>query len=141
MTTKEYLLQIKKLDAIIENRAAEIDRLRGIAQCVKGISYDRDRVQASGDNQLERVVTMIVDLDRQLNNYIDIKYKIIKQIEALDADEYIVIYLRFVKCCSFDDIHTELNTDDVWSKSKIYHVYRRALESFENKFGELYEGI
>lgn len=142
MTTKEYLLQVKKINDIIKNRMHEIDDLRSMSRNISSVAYDRDRVQSSGSvSKLENIVTRIVDLDRQVDNYIDLKYKIIKQIESLDADEYSVLYMRFVNGYTFGTILSMLNEEDVWSERKMYHVYSRALESFERKFGELYESV
>lgn len=142
MTTKEYLLQVKKINDIIKNRMREIDDLRSMSRNISSMAYDCDRVQTSGGvSKLENIVTRIVDLDRQVDNYIDLKYKIIKQIESLDADEYSVLYMRFVNGYTFGTILSMLNEEDVWSERKMYHVYSRALDSFERKYGELYENV
>lgn len=142
MTTKEYLSQIKKLNEIIKNRMFEIDELRNMAKGVSSVSYDRDKIMTSGNkNQLENIVTRIVDLDRQVNNYIDLKYRIIKQIESLDAEEYSVLYMRFVNNYPFVSILQRLNTEDIWSERKMYQVYSRGLDNFENKYGETYRYV
>ena len=139
MTTKQYLLQIKKINEIIKNRMFDLDELRDLSGSVSSVRYDQDKVITSGNkNQLENIVARIVDLDRQVKNYIDLKYTIIKQIESLDSEEYKVLYMRFVNNYTFDLILARLNTDDVWSERKMYQVYKRGLDNFEKMYGELY---
>jgi hypothetical protein len=139
MTTKEYLGQVKKWDKIIEDRLSYLNNLRMRIDHVSSPPYDKDRIMASSSaSKMEDNVVKVIDLERQVNIYIDMRQKIVRQIEQLAADEYNVIYMKFVNCLSFPDILERLNYRDIWSESKMYRAYKSGLEDFEMKFGESY---
>ena len=139
MTTKQYLGQIRKLNAIIKYRTEDLNKLRELAGSVSSPPFDKDKIVSSGGkNQLENKVTKIVDLERQLEAFVGLKYKIIEQIESLESDEYNVLYLRYVKNMQFSEIYMQLNLKDIWSESRIYKAHKQGLEDFEVKYGVTY---
>lgn len=139
MTTKEYLMQIEKWDKIINNRLNDISELRDKADGVSSVPYDKDRVVTSGTkSKIEDIVTKIIDLERQVNIYIDMRQKIISQLEELNYDEYNVLYMRYVNCLAFPVICHRLNREDAWSESRMFKAHKCGLMDFESKFGKQY---
>lgn len=71
MTAKEYLRSIKYLDAAINAKQRELDRLRHDAENVRGITYDKDKVQSSAPSDSTKIIDKIIDLSKEINSEID----------------------------------------------------------------------
>ena len=71
MTAKAYLRSIKYLDAAINAKQRELDRLRHDAENIKAISYDKDKVQSSAPSDSTKIIDKIIDLSKEINSEID----------------------------------------------------------------------
>lgn len=71
MTAKEYLKSIKYLDNAINAKQAELDRLRHDAESIRGIAYDKDKVQTSNSSDSMKIVDKIIELSNEINQEID----------------------------------------------------------------------
>ena len=71
MTAKAYLRSIKYLDAAINAKQRELDRLRHDAENIKAISYDKDKVQSSAPSDCTKIIDRIIDLSNEINSEID----------------------------------------------------------------------
>ena len=87
MTAKEFLRGIRRLDAIIECKQAQIDELRTRAESVT-VTIKPDRIQSNSTGSQEDIPVRIVDLEWEINAEIDRlvaeKDKAIKLICTLD---------------------------------------------------------
>ena len=139
MNTKAYLNQIKRLDMMINNKLAEIYRLKNMARGIF-ISTDSERVQASGNkDRLGNTVAKIIDLERETDKLIDILFdkrnNIIKQIDSLsNSDYYQILALRYVNYDTFNDISDKTG----WSIRQVFRLHGEALQEFEKAFGQSY---
>lgn len=139
MNTKAYLNQIKRLDMMINNKLAEIYRLKNMASGIF-ISTDSERVQASGNkDHLGNTVAKIIDLERETDKLIDILFdkrnNIIKQIDSLsNSDYYQILALRYVNYDTFNDISDKTG----WSIRQVFRLHGEALQEFEKAFGQSY---
>ena len=139
MNTKAYLNQIKRLDMMINNKLAEIYRLKNMASGIF-ISTDSERVQASGNkDRLGNTVAKIIDLERETDKLIDILFdkrnNIIKQIDSLsNSDYYQILALRYVNYDTFNDISGKTG----WSIRQVFRLHGEALQEFEKAFGQSY---
>lgn len=139
MNTKAYLNQIKRLDMMINNKLAEIYRLKNMASGIF-ISTDSERVQASGNkDRLGNTVAKIIDLERETDELIDILFdkrnNIIKQIDSLkNSDYYQILALRYVNYNTFNDISDKTG----WSIRQVFRLHGEALREFEKAFGQSY---
>lgn len=99
MKAKEYLQQLQKLDALIENKLAEHKRWQEIAMSY-GVSYTAsERVKSSGSKQkMADAVCEYVDIDTDtLSRLRDQRKEIISTIEMLNVTEYRLLHLRYVQ--------------------------------------------
>jgi len=101
MKAKDYLMQVKKIDKLIENKLIEKEQWYSIAIGTTTAS-DGDRVQSSGSQQkMADVVCKIIDLQEEINRlvdmYVNTKQGVIKTIEHLPADEYDVLHKRYIQ--------------------------------------------
>jgi DNA-directed RNA polymerase specialized sigma24 family protein len=138
--TIEYLELIAKYTKMIKNRKLDCMRLFDIATSTtaKSVSvlidnklHNMDKVQSSSSNQkMADAIVEKVDLENDdygIKELIAKRQAIIREIEALNLDEYDVLYKRYVFEMEYQDIAEECNK----SKSWVTSVHGRALKSLE----------
>jgi len=138
MTTKQYLNQIRRFDILIENKASEIEQLRSMATSIT-VATDVDRVQSSGDkDRVGRAVAKILDkeieLEELIEQYYNQKELTISQIETLDTNLYQVLFYKYVNGYTIEVMSGKM----YYSMNHIKRLTNRALENFEDKFGDTY---
>ena len=93
MTAKAYLRSIKYLDAAINAKQRELDRLRHDAENIKAISYDKDKVQSSAPSDCTKIIDRIIDLSNEINSEIDklvaLKAEARERISRVYSDNFI----------------------------------------------------
>lgn len=140
-STKAYLSQIEKLDRMIQNKLSEIYQLKTMA-CSVTVSNEGERVQTSGDkDRLGATVAKIVDLEREtdrlVDSFIDIRGKIIEQIDSIadiDVNMYHVLSCRYVGKKNLSDIAEEMK----YCRMQINRIHGNALIEFERLYGSQY---
>ena len=137
MRAKEYLQQLRRLDTVIDQKIKELDDLKVKSTCIGGFDYSKERVQTSpsGDAPYVRTVSRIVDLNEEINreidDFVDRKHKIINQIQGLDNPNYIkLLFKRYVEFKKFEEIAFEL--DFTYQYTIALHGY--ALKEFEKTY-------
>lgn len=138
MTTIEYLLQISKINCIINNKLSEISEMRMISQSISSVSSG-ERVQTSPTNdKIGTICAKLDEMERKVNDLIDEYYEkkqhIIKQLESLPLKHYKILYLCFVKEKSFAEIADEIG----YTERHMSRLYSEALSDFENRYGSEY---
>ena len=102
MTAEEFLLQIKKIDTVIDNKLIEITQWKDRATSTTTI-LTPDKVQSSGSQQkMADSVERWLDLEREINADIDELIRVKKQVIAVlekvvDANEYNVLHMLYVQ--------------------------------------------
>ena len=137
MDAKSYLSQIRMLNIKINHKQQEVDDLKILATCtgsVSGQSPDRIISSPSGD-ALEKKIIRFVQLEEEINKDIDqlvnIKHQIINQIHFLNDTRYVdILYKRYVEFKKFELISIEMGYDYDW----IRKLHTEALKTFEDKF-------
>lgn len=139
MTTKEYLVQIKRMEKIIDNKLSELYRLRQLVSSIS-ISTDGERVMSSGSmDKMGDSVAKIVDLEYSvagtISQYTELRQKIISQIDSLKNYEYYsVLFSRYVSNNEFWKIADEMG----YSERQVFRIHGNALKEFEKMFGKEY---
>lgn len=136
MKAKDYLKQLEKLDAIIQNKLIEKKQWKDIALGVTAHS-DGERVQSSGSQQkmadaIERCVDMEKEINMLVDRLIDLKLEITKTIEKLNATEYDVLHKRYLQNMTFDEIGAAKGKSKSWATT----VHGRALQSLQRILDE-----
>jgi DNA-directed RNA polymerase specialized sigma subunit len=126
---QEYLEQVDKLNAMIENKTAESAQWRSIALGVTANS-EGERVQSSSSQQkMADAINRVVDLQAEINclidRLIDTKLEIIKTIEQLNATEYDVLHKRYIQGMTFDEVGAAKGKSKSWATT----VHGRALQN------------
>lgn len=141
MKAKEYLKQIEVLDIKINQKQIELDELHLLAESTGGIQYG-ERVQTSprGDT-LERKVVKCVQLEQEINemidNFVDLKHKIIGEIQGLSDPNHIEIlfkkYVDYKKYPNLEHIAVAMN----YSYPYIKELHGYALAEFSRTYPNL----
>lgn len=136
METREYLSLVVRYDRMIENKLKEIKNLRSIICGTPAIQSNGDRIQTSNtSDKISSYVSKIVDMEREVDHIIDKRYEIVREIESVpDTNMYDVLCQRFILD---KDLKTIRLRGDV-SLKQVKRIYYKALEVFENMYGNEY---
>ena len=98
MTAKNYLRQIKKADIRINNLISEKEQLATLAECAGAIPIS-EKVQSSPradkmENAIVKMVQVEIELGERIDDFVDIKRKIIRQIEEVGDERYYNILFK-----------------------------------------------
>lgn len=124
---KEYLRQLRRLEVCIEQRQEELNRLRELIGC-NAIDYG-ERVQTSPSvdsipNEVIRRVELEADISRKIERFLQLKHKIINEIQSLDNAVYVsILYKRYVEYKSYKEIAAELK----YNVSYVRQLHSKAL--------------
>lgn len=134
MTTKEYLSQLNRLETIINQKQAQLDELKQLANSIKSTDYSKEIVDSSKDSNVKFVydVEKIALLESEINQIIiDYTLKkgfIVNQIHTLsDVNSIEILYKRYIECKSLKDVSIELN----YNYDYIRKLHRLSLSDFE----------
>ena len=132
MTAKEYLMQIWDLDREIDIKCKALEQMRsqiGIRQQPD----NQDRVVGSGYPQDQipdiviKIVTMEECLNRKIDKLIDLKAKILDQIDGMESRTYRnILMCRYVLMMNWDDVAESVG----YAVQHCYRIHGRALQEF-----------
>lgn len=124
---KNFLLQLKKTDKLIENKLFEKEQWKSIAMGTSA-RMGGERVQSSGSQQkmadaVERYIDIESEIDRCIDRLIDTKKDVISVIEQLDAIEYDILHVVYVQYLTLEDVAQKYDRTYRWAAG----VHGRAL--------------
>ena len=136
MKAKEYLLQIRKIDRLVENKIAELEHWQAIATGTTTFS-DGDRVQSTGNKyKMEDAIIKCIEINNEINSEIDrlvdTRKEVISTIERLKPSEYDVLHKIYVQNKDFQEIATAKKRSYSWVTTK----HGRALASLQKILDE-----
>ena len=117
MRTENYLGLVKKLNTLIENKELERQELMTLATKVTQTLSDMPKAPGTSDkvgNLSVKLVMKQQEMNHIIDVYVDLKNEIMMQIEKLPADEYDVLYRRYILNQSLFDIAEERNQSVAW---------------------------
>lgn len=137
MRAKEYLQQLRRLDTVIDQKIKELDDLKVKSTCIGGFDYSKERVQTSpsGDTPYVRTVSRMIDLNEEINrdidDFVDRKHKIINEIQSLENTKHIqILFKKYVEYKTFERISVEMN----YTYQYIVLLHGYALKEFSQKY-------
>ena len=112
---KVYLQKVEKMDLCIDQKILQLEDLKSIRFNVQAIDYEKERVMCSVANNGFKKSDRYIDLDKEINkeidDFCDLKQVIINQIQQLDNTTYIDIlhkkYIEYKKYPNFETIAVE----------------------------------
>lgn len=135
MTTREYLGKIKYLDKKIQNKLAEISKLKMMA-CSVSLATDNDRVQKSSDkDKIGNFVAKIIQYEEDCEKLTEKRAHIVNQIETIEgADIYDVLAKRYI----LHKPEAEIAVDMYMSERNVRRLLSSGHFQFEKKYGNEY---
>lgn len=123
--------QLRRLEVCIEQRQEELNRLRELIGC-NAIDYgERVQTSTSADsipNEVIRRAELEADISRKIERFLQLKHKIINEIQSLDNAVYVsILYKRYVEYKSLEEIAVEMN----YSYRQIKRLHGLALLDFK----------
>jgi DNA-directed RNA polymerase specialized sigma subunit len=139
LTAKQYLDQLRVIDTKINQKMEELADLMTTATSTGAIDYSKDRVQTSPQNAQENRICKYVDLDaeinREIDEFVDIKHRVTKEIQELNVDYYIKILFKvYVQYKTVKDAANEIGL----SYQYVRDLHKKALEAFEELHTDLH---
>lgn len=139
LTAKQYLDQLRVIDTKINQKMEELADLMTAATSTGAIDYSKDRVQISPQNAQENRICKYVDLDaeinREIDEFVDIKHRVTKEIQELNVDYYIKILFKvYVQYKTVKDAANEIGL----SYQYVRDLHKKALEAFEELHTDLH---
>lgn len=138
-STKEYLSQISRLDRMIKNKLTELSQLKDLSYGLSAIPNE-ERVQTTHNHDKLgtaycKIEEMEENLDKLIDEYVDMKNIIIKQIDSIEDETYYdILFSRYIEKKTFEKIATDMH----YSFRNTTRLHGKALQAFEKKYGELY---
>lgn len=131
MTAKEYLQEIRRLRNRCDNLRRQHDELWEQALAIGAIRYDKDKIQVSPENQLEKQVLRLFKLrEKYLRAVARYQAEIVKreaEVARLENWEYEqVLRLRYFQFLQFSEIASEMRM----SESHVKRLHGAALRVF-----------
>lgn len=136
MTAKEYLRQLWCLDRRIDIKCKELEKLRAEVG-IRQMPDNQDRVTGSGCPQdhvadtVIRITQMEECLDKLIDRYVDLKKKIIEQIDGMENQTYQdILTCRYILMYTWEDVAKTM-------KYEVRHCTRlhgRALQAFAKQY-------
>ena len=137
MTTEKYLKRMYWLLNTIRSKSEMQALERGRATNMVAPT-DGDRVQTSVKDTLCEILTKVVDLDAEIQEYVDEYIEIKAQVDSLTGEfAPAYIYRRYAMNQTMNEITSELNV----SRSTAYRIRDNALKEFEKKYGKTYRKV
>ena len=139
LTAKQYLDQLRVIDTKINQKMEELADLMTAATSTGAIDYSKDRVQTSPQNAQENRICKYVDLDaeinREIDEFVDIKHRVTKEIQELNVDYYIKILFKvYVQYKTVKDVANEIGM----SYQYVRDLHKKALKAFEELHTDLH---
>lgn len=133
---KEYLMQVKDLDNLIQTNLESITELKSSMLSI-GNELKPDKVQSSNSYDFTDIIAKICDMEDTTNSYIDslveLRNKIGNEIRALDNNLHVIILTNhYILGNSLVDISDKYN----YGRSYVKHAHGWALEAFKEKYLE-----
>ncbi len=143
---REFLGQIKKINALIENKVAEVEHWKCVALGVtsggtdvkiNGVVQQMDKVQSTGSQQkMADAIVKYVDLQAEINadidNLIDTRKNIIETIESLETEKYDLLHKVYVQGFTLDEVAAMYGNSYSWATT----LHGRALKDVEKILDE-----
>lgn len=137
MKAKDFLKQLKKLDAMITNKLIEREQWKNIATGSTGVS-DGERVQSSGSQQkmadaVARYIDIEKEIDRIIDTLVDTKKDVISVIETLDVTEYDILHKHYVQYIELADIAIIYDKSYSWITTKHGRALQKVQEILDGR--------
>ena len=140
MTAREYLNHIKTSVQTFDALYRRLEEIRTRIEGVKGIAYDKVRVQTSPKNETENLIAELIDaeskLSKEAREHFDEVIECAVRIYKLPSHRQArVLELRYISGMSWQKIADELGIE----YRSATRIHGKALRNFEKMYGGVLE--
>lgn len=138
---KDYLLQVQKLNRMIENKNFERLQWKAIASGTTGQNFG-ERVQTTPNphkmaDAITNAISMESEIEACIVEMVKQKKAIIATIERLKPTEYDMLHLIYIQGKSLQDVADRYSKTYSWATT----VHGRALKNVQNILDEAEKGV
>lgn len=131
LNPKRYLEQIKWLDVKINDKISERESYWSLATKVTPTLSHAPAGTGTSDkvgNIVAKIVALDEEINTQMNEFVDLKHKIIREIEQLDNEKYrCVLYKKYVEYKDLSVIACEM----CYEYKSLLNMHGYALKAFK----------
>lgn len=115
MQAIEYIEQIEKIDILIENKLGESARWREKAKSLGGFTSAERVTESKDPHKAGDVVAKYLDIEAEVDELKAKKKRIIKTIERLPTNEYVVAYKYYIQHVPLKEIAVDKKMSYSWA--------------------------
>lgn len=135
MTAKEYLRQVQLMRFMLRSLEDKIKELYQMADGMKAIRYDLDKVQTSAADRMSEIISDMLEMEeeytRQARRYNKAVIQRIRMIDKMDNPQQAeILTLRYLDGQSWQEIADTMH----YSTRHITRLHGRALVAFTRKY-------
>lgn len=134
MNAEQWLEQVRKLDALIDAKIAERDRLIAVAtdisaKPIDGMPYtNTGTVSQKMQNAVIDLVMLADEINRLIDKYVDYKKKVCDLLEKLPAVQYGVLHRYYIRYMTIEKIAEDMG----YSVRQILRIKKKSLQNLED---------
>lgn len=134
MSAEQYLIQVGKLDELINAKIAERDRLVALATNITASPMDgmpHSNTGTVSQKMQDAVVNLIMveqELTKLIDQYVEYKKQVVSTLEKLPANEYGVLHRFYIRYMTLEQIAEEMG----YCKQQIWRIKKKGLNNLEN---------
>lgn len=132
MNVRDYLKQLELLKIKIQKKERELEEVRELSQSVRGVNYQREKVQNSSihslDNHIIKCMQLEEEIQKEIEDFLYLQHEIINQIYCLTNPDHVhLLVMRYIELKKLEEISKVMN----YSYQYIRELHRKALKHFE----------
>lgn len=134
MNAEKWLLEVWKLDQLIDAKLAERDRLNAIATDTSAKMPDGMPFNHTGivpqkmQNAVINLVMLANEIDKLIDKYIDYKKQVVEILEQLPEKEYGVLHRHYIRYMTWEQVAEDMG----YSPRQIMRIRKNALKNLSN---------
>lgn len=134
MNAEQWLLQVKKMDQLIDAKLAERDRLDALATDISSKPMDgmphtnTGLVSQKMQNAVIDLVMLADELNKLIDRYVDYKQNVVNALEQLPDREYGVLHRYYIRYMTVEQIAEDMG----YSVRQILRIKKKSLQNLED---------
>lgn len=118
MDAEQYIMRIKKIDALIRNKQNEIDRLKAAATGLAGFASSESVQSTKNPHKAQDAIAKYCDLESETDALKAERKEIIKTLEKLPTLDYDYLFKRYIEGYSVKELASYFKMSYDWAKWK-----------------------
>lgn len=130
MEAEKYLMEIRKMDMIIDNKVLELERLEALAIISSSGTGERVQTSADGDRMVtavQRIIEKREEINRDIDRLVEMKAEAVSALEQLAADEYDILYALYIDAIGM----LEYSREKGYGRTSAWRLKKMALKNLQ----------